>query len=163
MTKPWGVLISLIFSLSRFLWFSTTVSEHLLNGTTQSYFFSIRFLIIFLITFSEFKGLAASCIKTYLDTNLDLFKAFLTLSDLVFPPFIISMSSKLLKLALFTLLITMVIFLNLSSLRKSILWVIKFLFLNLAKSLLVFDENRKLSPPARRMKCILELINVKLF
>jgi hypothetical protein len=25
------------------------------------------------------------------------------------------------------------------------------------------DENRKLSPPARRMKCILELINVKLF
>jgi hypothetical protein len=26
------------------------------------------------------------------------------------------------------------------------------LFLNLAKSLLVLDENRKLSPPARRMK-----------
>ena len=155
--------MSLIFSLSKFLWFTITVSEHLLNGTTQSYFFSIRFLIILLIIFWELNGLAASCIKTYLDLNLDLFKAFLTLSDLVLPPFIISKSSKLLILAFFIVLMTTVIFLNLSSLRKSILWVSKFLFLNLAKSLLVLDENRKLSPPARRMKCILELINVKLF
>ena len=47
---------------------------------------------------------------------------------------------------------TNVIFLNLSSLIKSILCVNKFLFLNLAKSLLAFGEYLKLLPPARRIK-----------
>ena len=89
---------------------------------------------------------------TYFDLNLDLFKAFLTLSDLVFPPFITSKSSKMLILVFFRLLIISVIFLNLSSLINSILCTSKFLFLNLAKSLLVFDENRKLLPPARSTK-----------
>ena len=104
------------------------------------------------IIFLEFKGLAASCIKTYLDLNLDLFNAFFTLSDLVFPPFIISKSSKLQISVFFILFITNVIFLNLSSLRKSILCVSKFLFLNLAKSLLLLDENLKLLPAARSIK-----------
>ena len=58
---------------------------------------------------------------------------------------------------------TKVIFLNLSSLINSILCTNKFLVLNLARSLLVFDENRKLLPPARSIKWILELFNVKLF
>ena len=65
---------------------------------------------------------------TYFDLNLDLFKAFLTLSDLVFPPFITSKSSKMLILVFFRLLITRVIFLNLSSLINSILCISKFLF-----------------------------------
>ena len=100
---------------------------------------------------------------TYFDLNLDLFKAFLTLSDLVFPPFITSKSSKMLILVFFRLLIIRVIFLNLSSLINSILCTSKFLFLNFANSLFVLDENRKLLPPARSTKCILELFNVKLF
>ena len=90
--------------------------------------------------------------STYFDLNLDLFRAFFTLSDLVFPPLIISKSLKMFILAFFRLLITSVIFLNLSSLINSILCISKFLFLNLAKSLLVFDENRKLLPPARSTK-----------
>ena len=89
---------------------------------------------------------------TNFDLYLDLFKAFFTLSNLVFPPFIISKSSKMFILVFFRLLITSVIFLNLSSLINSILCISKFLFLNLAKSLLVFDENRKLLPPARSTK-----------
>ena len=89
---------------------------------------------------------------TYFDLNLDLFKAFLTLSDLVFPPFITSKSPKMLILVFFRLLIIRVIFLNLSSLINSILCSSKFLFLNFAKSLFVLDENRKLLPPARSIK-----------
>ena len=89
---------------------------------------------------------------TYFDLNLDFFKALFTLSDLVFPPLITSKSSKVLKLVFFRLLIIRVIFLNLSSLINSILCFSKFLFLNLAKSLFVLDENRKLLPPARSIK-----------
>ena len=89
---------------------------------------------------------------TYFDLNLDLFKAFLTLSDLVFPPFSTSKSPKMFILVFFRLLIIRVIFLNLSSLINSILCFSKFLFLNLAKSLFVLDENRKLLPPARSTK-----------
>ena len=89
---------------------------------------------------------------TYFDLILDLFKAFFTLSDLVFPPFIISISSKMFILLFFRSLVIRVIFLNLSSLINSILYLTKFLFLNLAKSLFVLDENRKLLPPARSTK-----------
>ena len=89
---------------------------------------------------------------TYFDLNLDLFKALLTLSDLVFPPLITSNSSKMFILVFFRLFITSVIFLNLSSLINSILCTSKFLFLNLTKSLFVLDENRKLLPPARSTK-----------
>ena len=89
---------------------------------------------------------------TYFDLNLDLFRAFFTLSDLVFPPFITSKSLKMLVLVFFRLLVIRVIFLNLSSLINSILCKSKFLFLNFAKSLFVLDENRKLLPPARSTK-----------
>ena len=58
---------------------------------------------------------------TYFDLNYDLFNAFFTLSDLDFPPFNTSKSSKMLILLFFRLLITSVIFLNLSSLINSIL------------------------------------------
>ena len=89
---------------------------------------------------------------TYFDLNLDLFKAFFTLSDLVFPPFSTSKSSKMFILVFFRFLIIRVIFLNLSSLINSILCFSKFLFLNLAKSLFLLDENRELLPPARSTK-----------
>ena len=89
---------------------------------------------------------------TNFDLYLDLFKAFFTLSDLVFPPLITSKSSKMLILVFFRLLIIRVIFLNLSSLINSILCISKFLFLNFAKSLFELDENRKLLPPARSIK-----------
>ena len=58
----------------------------------------------------------------------------------------------MLILLFFRLLTISVIFLNLSSLINSILCLSKFLFLNFAKSLFVFDENRKLLPPARSTK-----------
>ena len=85
---------------------------------------SILLLMVTTYVFSSEKNITYMQIlqdPNNLDLNLDLFKAFLTLSDLVFPPFIISKSSKLLILAFFIVLMTTVIFLNLSSLRKSIL------------------------------------------
>ena len=101
---------------------------------------------------SEFSTLAASCIKTYFALILDLLRAFLTLSDLVLPPFISSILLVVILSKIFLSLITNVIFLNPIFFICSILCSRMALFENFDKSLFFSDLNLVLFPAASNTK-----------
>ena len=109
-------------------------------------------LINFINSVSEFSILAASCIKTYLALIFDLIRAFLTLSDLVFPPFISSKPEVLIFFKIFLSLITKEIFLNPIFFICSILCSRMVLFENFDRSLFSFDLNLVLFPAASKTK-----------
>ena len=101
---------------------------------------------------SEFSILAASCIKTYFALILELLRAFLTLRDLVFPPFIISNLEVSIFFKIFLSLITKEIFLNPIFFICSILCSRMVLFDNFDKSLFSLDLNLVLFPAASNTK-----------